>query len=75
MQKPGDGWVFAALHNLGDEMGATYDLYWQGIDIPFGFRSAAAPSKHSGDSSLSPQDPVQQKNSYKNNLLQITNDV
>lgn len=39
-------------------MGATYDRYELGIDIPPGFKRFDAPSKHSGESSLSPQEPV-----------------
>lgn len=49
--------AFAAAHNRGEEIGATYDLYSHGIDIPPGFKRPAAPSKHSGDNSLSPHDP------------------
>lgn len=31
--------------------------YEDGIEIPFGFRNLWAPSRHSGDSSLSPKEP------------------
>lgn len=47
----------AAAHSRGEEIGATNDLYWHGIDIPPGFNKPAAPSKHSGESSLSPHEP------------------
>jgi hypothetical protein len=31
--------------------------YEEGIEIPSGFKNRWAPSRHSGDSSLSPKDP------------------
>lgn len=35
-------------------------MYEEGIEIPFFLRNRWAPSRHSGDSSLSPNDPIEQ---------------
>ena len=47
----------ALLYNVEDEIGATNAEYLHGIEIPLGFKSLCAPSKHSGESSLSPKEP------------------
>lgn len=68
----------AAAHNRADETGATYDVYWLGIDIPPGLSSPAAPSRHSGDSSLSPQDPeitMKFNSFFKNTAIGSRNSV
>lgn len=46
-----------SFHSFAAEMGATVDTYLDGMLMPFFFKNCWTPSRHSGESSLSPKLP------------------
>lgn len=49
--------TWTSLHSLAEVMGCRWEVYEQGIEMPPGFKKRWAPSRHSGESSLSPKEP------------------